>query len=357
MKMNVRLGKGGSRTAPTAFVGVLLVIYITIAIAVIVAIIAVVRLDTTGKRGSGLSKEFVYDVKDLAKIDPNLILYEETGAIGTGFKAARGIAVGFDGHVYVAGDKSIRVVFGSHRLPDDIKLADMPRCLTVTDDGKIYVGFKEHVEVYDGQGKRLATWQRLGDDAVLTSIAVSKNDVFVADAGNRIVHRFDTTGKLINRIGGKDKDRNIPGFVIPSPYFDLAVGRDGLLRVSDPGRHSIEAYTFDGDLEFSWGGFSAGVEGFCGCCNPVNFAILADENFVTCEKGLIRVKIYDPDGAFVCVVAGSEQLVEGGASRVSEFGPGAQAGAFDVAVDARGRIFVLDTHKGVVRIFTRKKGE
>ena len=64
---------------------------------------------------------------------------------------------------------------------------------------------------------------------------------------------------------------------------------DGLLRVVNPGRHRIEAYTFDGDLEFSWGKVSVGIEGFCGCCNPVNFAILSDGSFITCEKGLTRV--------------------------------------------------------------------
>jgi len=215
---------------------------------------------------------------------------------------------------------------------------------------------KNHVEVYNDDGKHLATWESLGNDAVLTSIAVSKNDVFVADAGNRIVLRYDTAGKLINRIGKKDKERNIPGFVIPSPHFDLAAGRDGLLRVVNPGRHRIEAYTFDGDLEFFWGKFSnLDVKGFCGCCNPANFAILDDKSFVTCEKGLTRVKIYDAEGTFVGVVAGPEQLIEGGTARICYFPDQCQAGAFDVAVDAAGRIFVLDTIKNVVRIFTKVK--
>jgi len=211
------------------------------------------------------------------------------------------------------------------------------------------------VEVYDDQGKQLASWESLGDDAVLTSIAVSKNDVFVADAGNRIVLRYDTTGKLMNRIGGKDKERNIPGFVIPSPYFDLAVGRDGLLRAVNPGLHRIEAYTFDGDLEFFWGKFSSGVEGFCGCCNPINFAILEDDSFVTCEKGLARVKIYDPEGAFVGAVAGPEQL--GVTAHICATPTQCQSGGFDVAVDAQGRIFILDTINNVMKIFTRKKAE
>jgi len=329
---------------------------VLIALAIVIAVVALVRLDTTGKKGSGLGKEYTYEID--AKIDPNLILYEESAqSLSTGFADAHGIALDSQGSIYVAGDRAIRVFAQSGDLLDEIELTDVPRCLTVANDGKIYVGITNYVEVYGQQGKRLASWDSLGERAVLTSIAVSKEDVFVADAGNRIVLHYDTNGKLINRIGGKDKERNIPGFVIPSPYFDLAVGRDGLLRVVNPGLRRIEAYTFDGYLEFWWGEFSSAVEGFCGCCNPVNFAILEDESFVTCEKGLIRVKIYDPEGAFVGVVAGPEQLVEGGASRVSEFGAGSQAGGFDVAVDAQGRIFVLDTINNVVRVFIKKKAE
>jgi len=336
-------------------------ILVGVLVAIAIAVVALLRLDTTGKKGSGLGEEFIYDLKDLGKIDPNLILYEEAAEpITTALESARAIAVGPGGRVYVAGDEVIRVFDegpnSNFSFFGEIKLTCASRCLTVADDGNFYIGMKDHVEVLDGRSNRLAAWQNLGDDAVLTSIAVSKNNVFVADAGNRIVHRFDTTGKLINRIGAKDADRNIPGFIIPSPHFDLAVARDGLLRVVNPGRHRIEAYTFDGDLEFSWGRFSnTDVKGFCGCCNPVNFAILQDETFVTCEKGLIRVKIYDPEGAFVGVVAGPEQLVEEGASRICETTAECQSSSFDVAVDTNGRIFVLDTIKNIVRIFTRIK--
>jgi hypothetical protein len=337
-------------TDPKIFVVVL------ICVAIFVAIFVLARLDTTGESGSGLGKSYNYDIEELAKTDPNLILYEEsTQPISTGFVNSHAIVVDSKGAICVAGDQAIRVFAETGGLLSDVKVAGAPTCLAVADDGKFYVGMKDHVEVYDGQGERLAAWQGLGGDAVLTSIAVWKNDVFVADAGNRIVLHYDVSGKLINRIGEKDQDRNIPGFVVPSPYFDLAVGSDGLLRVVNPGRHRIEAYTSEGDLEFWWGEFSSGVKGFCGCCNPVNFAILDDDSFVTCEKGLVRVKIYDPEGAFVGVVAGPEQLVQGGASRICATPTACQAGGFDVAVDAQGRVFVLDTIRNVVRIFTKIK--
>jgi DNA-binding beta-propeller fold protein YncE len=326
-----------------------------IVLAVAVAIIAVVRFDTTGKKGSGLGQEFIYDLKDLGKVDPNLILYTESAPkINTRFTKSHAIALDSRGTIYVAGDKAIRKFDENGNDLGEIKLNDVPMCLTFDTDGKIYIAMKSHVQVYDNQHKLLATWQSLGSDAVLTGITVSKNDVFVADAGNRIVYRFDKTGKLINRIGDKDKDRNIPGFIIPSPHFDLNVAPDGLLRVVNPGNHRIEAYTYNGDLEFSWGKFSnTDLKGFCGCCNPVNFAILPDESFVTVEKGLTRLKIYDPEGAFVGVVAGPEQLAQEGTCRICNTAAECQTGSFDVAVDASGRIFVIDTIKNVVRVFTK----
>jgi hypothetical protein len=224
----------------------------------------------------------------------------------------------------------------------------------VTEDGTLYVGLKDHVEVFDRAGQRTATWDSLGEEAVLTSIAVYRNDVFVADAGHRVVLRYDLEGTLIDHIGEKDPEKGITGFVIPSANFDLAVAPDGLLRVANPGESRIEIYTLDGDLELFWGEASMRITGFCGCCNPVNFAMLDDGSYVTAEKGLVRVKVYNPDGSFRGVVAGPEQLVKGGVSRVFTNAADAEAGGFDVAVDSRGRVYVLDTIENRIRIFVSK---
>ena len=328
------------------FIGIL------IGMAVVIGFVSLIRLDITGNKGSGLGNEYLYEI-DLS-IDPNLIIYEESAEpVKTGFTSTHAIALDSEGSIYVAGDKSVRIFAESDTLLDEIVLSGVPRSLTVANDGKIYIGIKNHIAVYNRQGKQLASWEGLGDRAMLTSIAISGNDVFVADAGNRIVLHYDTNGNLINRIGRKDTERNIPGFVIPSPYFDLVMRRDELLRVVNPGLHRIEAYTFDGDFEFSWGTTSMSVEGFCGCCNPINIAVLGDDSFVTCEKGIDRIKIYDPEGAFVGVVAGPEQL--GVTAHVCTTPEQCQSGGFDVAVDSQDRIFILDTIKNVVKIFIRKK--
>lgn len=332
------------------------IVGVVIAVAVAVAIGSLLLVDTTGQKGSGLSAAYDLDVAKLAKFDPNLVLYREVGTpIPTGFTRSRALAVDAAGRFYVAGDEAVRVLSKTGTLERVIGVAGQPGCVAAAPDGKLYIGLRNHVEVFDAEGQRLASWEKLGLRAFLTSIAVTKDNVLVADAGNAVVVRFDMDGTVIGRIGEKDAARNVPGIHVPSPYFDIAMAPDGLLRVISPGSLRIEAYTLDGDLEFWWGHDGMGIEDFCGCCNPVNFAMLPDGSYVTAEKGLIRVKVYDPEGKFAGVVAGPEQLVEGGASRVFENVDDARASGFDVAVDATGRICVLDTIENTVRIFVKNE--
>jgi hypothetical protein len=305
--------------------------------------------------------EFRYDLSGLRMTDPNLIVCEEIGpGFKTGFQRSRAIALDANGVVYVSGDRAVRRFDAAGTSLGETKIDGEPGCLAVGPDASLYVALGGRVAVCDPNGRVKATWPAADERAIITSIAVTDTDVFLADAGGRVVRRCDRSGKLLNEIGRKDANRNIPGFVIPSPYFDVAMAPDGLLRVASPGRHRIEAYTAEGDLALSWGRPSAGPRGFCGCCNPVNFALMPSDKgfgdfagFVTCEKGLTRVTLYDPDGGFVGVVAGCESF-----QRHDELLSGKPAAtphaALDVAVDGRGRIFVLDTCLNEVRVFKRK---
>ena len=340
----------------SAAANVRILVGVLIALATVSAVISVVSLDPFGDHGGGVGRKYIDEITELSWIDPNLILYEESSArIGAGFAQSHAIAVDSNGLIYAAGDNAVRVFAPNGDAIKEISLSEAVRCVEPGDDGRLYLGTKDHIEVYDDKGQRIARWQSLGYDAVVTGIAVSEDDVFVADAGNRIVIRYDLSGKIVGRIGEKNLERNVPGFVIPSLYFDLAVSEDGLLRVVNPGRLRIDAYTLDGDFEFSWGKPSVAVEGFCGCCNPANFALLPGGGFVTSEKGLARVKVYDSEGTFVGVVAGSEQLLEGRTPYIAELPEQHRVGGFDVAVDPEGRVLVLDRIKSVVRFYTKKK--
>ena len=176
--------------------------------ALVAIAVALAYFDTSGEGGSGLSDAYDYEVERLARFDPAMLLYCEPGApIPTGLERSRAIAIDSEDRLYVAGDKVVRVFTPGGGLERVIALSEEPRCLTVTPQGSVYVGLKDHVEVFDAGGQRTATWDSLGEEAVLTSIAVYRGNVFVADAGHRVVLRFDTEGTLIDHIGEKDEDQ------------------------------------------------------------------------------------------------------------------------------------------------------
>jgi hypothetical protein len=311
----------------------------------------------------GRGAQFTYDLTALRQTDPNLIVCREIGSgFPTGFRTSRAIAVGPDAAIYVSGDQAVRKFDAAGRQVGEIAAAEPPGALAVGADGRIYAATAGRLRVYAADGALLTAWPQLGPNAMITSIAATQGEVFVADAGRRLVLRCEPSGKLLATIGRKDPERNVPGLNVPSPYLDVAMGPDGLLRVTNPGRHRIEAYTADGDFEFHWGEYSARPQGFCGCCNPVNFAILGGaksfgdfDGFVTAEKGLTRVKIHDAEGRFVGVVAGPESFRRH--DELAALKPtGEPFAALDVAVDGEGRILVLDPYVNQVRTFRRTGG-
>jgi len=291
---------------------------------------------------SGLGPEFTYDLSELKKVDPALIHYEQAASVPTGMMKPKAIAVGADRRLFVAGDGGVRVFDAAGKPVLQFKTGGEPHCIALGKTGTVYVGMKDHVEVYDVSLKRAAAWKGLGERAYVTSLAVGKADVFVADAGNRVLLRYDTSGKLLKRIGEEDAAKHAPGLVVPSPYFDVALGPEGMLWLTNPGRRRVECYTYDGAFRFAWGKFSMKVEGFCGCCNPTHLAIDAGGNFITSEKGLPRVKVHDDEGNFKSVVAAPADFADGTVG-------------LDLAVDAKGRILVLDPKRREVRIFVKKR--
>lgn len=282
-----------------------------------------------------------YNMKSLRTGDTAAITYEELQSFSPGINELHGITVDQNDHIYICGENSIEEYDLTGKLLNKFDVNGVAGCIHVDSAGRIYAGIKDHIEIFDHNGKLLKKWKSFGNDAIITSVGVSGKNVFVADAGNKVVYHCNDSGTLLRKTGEKDPARNIPGFVIPSPYFDLGIGIKGELWVVNPGRHSFEQYNREGDLVSSWGVSSMAMEGFCGCCNPSNFAILSDGSFVTSEKGIERIKIYSPEGDFNHVVAGPDSFIEG-------------TRGLDIAVDSKDRILVLDPEKKKVRFFTLK---
>lgn len=285
---------------------------------------------------------FEYNIENFKKSGADIIHYSEVKHIQINLQNVYGISVGPDDNIYISGDDSVLILNRDGSIQSTISTDGPVHTLSVDENRDLYLGMDDHVEVYDRKGVKKAHWESLGEDTIITSIALSKKNVFIADAGNHIVWKFDKSGNRLKRIGEKNEAKDIPGFVIPSPFFDVAIDPDGFLWVANTGRHSLENYTEEGGLRSSWGKFSMEIEGFCGCCNPSHFVILDDGSFVTSEKGIARVKVYNRLGNVVSVVAGPDQFAEGTVG-------------LDLAKDSSQRIYVLDPPKKAVRIFAKNK--
>ena len=290
---------------------------------------------------TGQNNPFEYNIEYFKQSDSALHHYREIATIDPEFGAVRAIAVGPGDRLFLAGDQAYAIYNLQRQLQTIVNCGLSVRAMAVDKNNEVYLGAEKHIEVFNEEGKQIKRWPDFSEKSLITSIAVTSSDVYIADAGNFIVLNFDKKGQLKNRIGEKDEQRQIPGFVIPSPFFDLAVDPDGFLWVVNPGRLSLENYTSEGDLRTAWGEAGMDIERFCGCCNPGHIAILDDGSFVTAEKGIARVKVYNRLGRLISVVAGPDQFTAGTVG-------------LDLAVDSQNRIYVLDPKRKLVRIFVKK---
>lgn len=284
---------------------------------------------------------YEFELNNVRTGDTSMATFSETGQIKTSLEEIHGIATDNSGNIFVAGKNGVEIFDPSGKPENKFKIDGTAQSISLSKNGNLILGMQDHIEIWDTKGKLLSTWSSFGSDAVITSIAANDEDFFIADAGQKVVYHCDLDGNLINKIGLKDPATGVPGFIIPSQYFDLGISKDGYLWVVNPGRHSFEKYDFQGKLLTSWGKASMALEGFCGCCNPSNFAFINDSLFVTSEKGIERIKIYGADGTFLAVVATPDEFKQG-------------TKGLDLAVDNKNRILVLDPVKMMIRIFEPK---
>jgi hypothetical protein len=289
---------------------------------------------------------YAYDVSKLRSFDTNLLAYQEAAPLACVVTGAHALAVfAADDTLFVGGDRDAAFLRSDGSVLARFAPNGAVSCAAFLPYGSLAAGLREHVEVVDRKGVVTGAWVGMGENAVLTSLAVCSNDVFVADAGNRAVWRFDDEGRLRGQWGqGRDSEKH--PFVVPSPYFDVILAA-GSVWVANPGRLRVERFTLEGERLGAWGTSGMKMDGFCGCCNPCQLAAMPDGSFVTGEKGMPRVKVLDTNGVLRCVVAGPDCFDSDQENAASD-------SIRDVAVDSRGRVLVLDGVRNQIRVFVRK---
>ncbi len=284
---------------------------------------------------------YAYELDEFERVDPDMIKYSEIKRIGLNIPDPIGIAsykdrlgIAYKNHIQVIDTTGVELYRKS--------INRVVSCISFSPDGIIFLGCQDHLELFDENGNNIQRWDTISNQAIITSIAVNENIVYVANAGDQQILMYNYQGEILNSFDGKSRLEGKYGFIIPSPYFDVAIDPDNQLWVANTGLHYIENYTNDGSLRAYWGESSFSLEGFTGCCNPAHFIILSNGSFVTSEKGMVRIKIYLPSGELDCVVAAPDNF-----EKDSE--------PPDITADPLGRIYALDITKKMIRIFERNR--
>jgi hypothetical protein len=314
---------------------------ISIAVIALLIIIGLIAKDLFVNPIQHKENPYEYNIDNLKKIDSTLICYDEVLKITPKSENIIGIAINEDDEIYITSEKKIFVFDKTGTLLNEISTQKNVNALNFLPNKNLVVSYGNRLKEINQDGEEISSWKSLNEKSLFTSLAVNKTSVYAADAGNKVVLQYNFEGEIMKEIGRKDTSRNIPGFIIPSGYFDLLIGRIGELWVVNPGFHALYNFNTNGDIVSSWERTSMQLEGFSGCCNPSHIAMLSDGSFVTSEKGIERIKIHDQLGNFKCVVAAPNIFKEG-------------TKGLDLAVDSNDRIYVLDPVKKVVKVFQKK---
>jgi len=259
--------------------------YISISIVILFIAYIVFDIATSGKKSAPADEEGIFtesesdqwhaaDIKEFSGVKLNAVAVSASGAIVLG-----------TGSGVLCLDRNLKETWR-------FNTEEGIRSVAVWGD-TIFASAQDTLVLLTGSGELVETWGPYESGSIITSLAVNREFVVFADAGTKRIFILKKNGEVHSMVGQGEYR-----FVVPSPYFDVAINSSNEIYVAHTGEHRIEKWSTDGKLTASFGTPGTAPDSFCGCCNPAHFALLGD-NFVTAEKGINRIKVLDSQGGFV----------------------------------------------------------
>jgi hypothetical protein len=265
-------------------------------ILIIVIFIGYIIFDTSRPGGFATEENRISDsetIPDKWKISGELAVKE--GSL-------KAVTVALSGNLFLGGDSFVSCYSRDLNLLWTIKTSYPITSLSTYGD-TLFASTPELILVILKEGRLEDEWGPFEDNSIITSLASDKTFVVFADAGNKNVTVLDKNGRVKTVIGQNDGQ-----FVIPSPYFDVALDSDNNLFIANTGQRRVEIRSVQGRLKSYFGEPGTSPGAFCGCCNPAHFIVTTD-GIITAEKGINRIKILNRSGDFVEFVSSNNKFI------------------------------------------------
>jgi hypothetical protein len=266
-------------------------------VTIIIVFIGYIIFDSTKSGGSGKNETKNAEVNEIP--DAWMISNEIKVSEGT----LKAVTVSPAGTIYLGGDSFVSCYDKDLKLMWNQKTVSPVTSLSIFGD-TVFASTMEQILVMSTDGRIKSEWGPFEDSCLITSVSSNRKYVAIADAGNKLIFILDKGGEVKSMIGQKKAQ-----FVIPSPYFDVALDNENNVFVANTGLHRIETYSIDGVLKSQFGEAGTAPGSFCGCCAPPHFALIP-AGFVTAEKGINRIKILNRKGEFIEFVNSKNNFVK-----------------------------------------------
>ena len=226
----------------------------------------------------------------------NVIYPDGNWKISEEFKVKEGtlkaVSVSKSGNIYLGGDSFVSCYNVSFKQLWTLAAPAPVTSLAFYGDS-IYASTMDMVLVISKEGKLLNEWGPFENNSIITSVSANRSNVAFADAANKTLYILDKGGEVKRMVG-----RNDGQFIVPSPYFDVALDSAGLIYVANTGHRRLETRSSEGETIMYFGEPGTAPDAFCGCCNPAHF-IKTKTGYITAEKGINRIKVLGESGEFI----------------------------------------------------------
>lgn len=230
---------------------------------------------------------------------------EDSWKISNEFKVKEGklkaVTVSPEGNIYLGGDSFISCYNKDMKLIWNLKTPSPVTSLSFYGD-TIFASTIELVLIVSTSGEIKNEWGPFEKNSIITSVSSNRSYVAFSDAGNKMVFLLDKGGEVKKIIGQNDGQ-----FIIPSPYFDVALNDENSLYIANTGHRRVEKRDVQGEVRSYFGEPGLAPDAFCGCCNPAHFTLIPG-GFATAEKGINRIKILNNTGEFVEFVSSNNNF-------------------------------------------------